>query len=90
MHFISGLLCFETGILFYAVLVLPYLKFIIMAEQNKKNNDRSENQTAREPRTRRESTGGAPRTTQTGAQNNGGQSERAADTMKKNKHGGGR
>lgn len=32
--------------------------------------------------------GGPPRTTETGAQNNGGQTERGSDKGKKNKHGG--
>jgi len=31
---------------------------------------------------------GAPRTTETGAQNNGGQTQRAGDTLKRQKHGG--
>ena len=58
-----------------------------MAENNRR---REQGQPKKDNMKSGRQSGGAPRTTETGAQNNGGQTERGADKMKKNKHGGGR
>lgn len=62
-----------------------------MANSNKssKQTDRSSIGKMQEGRSGRRE-GEAPRTTETGGQNSGGQTDRVSDKSKKNKHGGGR
>ena len=54
-----------------------------MAENNRR---REQGQPNKENMKSGRQSGEAPRTTETGAQNNGGQTERAADKPKKQKH----
>ena len=54
------------------------------------NRRREQGQPKKENMKSGRQSGSAPRTTETGAQNNGGQTERGSDKQKKNKHGGGR
>lgn len=58
-----------------------------MAE-NKRYRGQERNQSSRQPKTTIGLKKGAPKTTETGAQNNGGQTHREGDKMERQKHGG--